>query len=506
MGNVAFIPNDPLASGGPGPMTVKPRTFPRTGAGWVVQPSAAAGQYEPHTPDFDFWQTQEALIRGLAAWRQWDGKPLPAWQGSRKKLPVQTNAGDDLNAFYDRQSLQFFAHTFNGHTVHSAESVDIVCHEQGHALLDAVRPDFWDVPFIEVASLHEAFGDCMALLAALNDPVVRKAVVDASPDLSGPHFVESLAEELGDAIAREFGRDSSEDGALRHADNKLQWVDPTTLPPNAPVSQLAGEVHSFSRVFTGVFYDLIRNIYRAGSRDPNGLRNAARVAGRLLISAIRGVPARPRVDEAMGRRMLQIDIEKNGGANVAAIQAAFEAHAIVLPAPAKPLAVPMTRGGRTTRGATRELRERLETPEGRVQFTPVDTDDEGEIAHVTGFRPVELSGELQGVHVLVPGVARVRTRGRSVVGVLGDVLPAAEEAERQARAFAQVLVANGDLRGHGTGTAPAAPAGRRTRGRAMAPAPQRPATAPLPPTHEIRDVDGRPTIVRLGFSCYPRFR
>ena len=41
-----------------------------------------------------------------------------------------------------------------------------------------------------------------------------------------------------------------------------------------------------------------------------------------------------------------------------AIQAAYEAHAIALPAPAKPLAVPLTRGGRTTRGATRELRER----------------------------------------------------------------------------------------------------------------------------------------------------
>ena len=106
-----------------------------------------------------------------------------------------TDAGDDLNAFYDRASLQFFSHSFGGDTVHSAESVDVVTHEQGHAFLDAIRSDFFEVPFIEVGALHEAFGDCTAMLCALEDKAVRDAVIKSTPDLSG----EQLRREPGRA-------------------------------------------------------------------------------------------------------------------------------------------------------------------------------------------------------------------------------------------------------------------------------------------------------------------
>ena len=177
-------------------------------------------------------------------------------------MPVQTDAGDDLNAFYDRSSLQFFSHTFGGVTVNSAESVDVVTHEQGHAFLDAIRPDFFQVPFIEVGALHEAFGDCMAILNALEDRLIRDAVLKSTPDLSVNQFVEGLAEELGDAIAREYGASNVDVGALRRALNTFSGRDPTSLPPDAPANQLSGEVHSFSRVFS-------RRLLR---RDPQHLQ------------------------------------------------------------------------------------------------------------------------------------------------------------------------------------------------------------------------------------------
>ena len=224
---VTFVINDPLASGGPPIRSVSAGNYPPGDiAKFDVKPSAKPGKYDPLTPEFDYWQTKLALIGGLRTWKTLTGSYLDRWWGNQSALPVMTDAGDDLNAFYDRSSLQFFSHGFGGVTVHSAESVDVVVHEQGHALLDAIRSDFFDVPFIEVGALHEAFGDCNALLNALEDRATRDAVIAASPDLSGFQFVESLAEQLGDAIRREYGPDSVETGALRHALNTFQLGRP----------------------------------------------------------------------------------------------------------------------------------------------------------------------------------------------------------------------------------------------------------------------------------------
>ena len=494
MPKVTFIPNDPLASGGPANRQVTGARFPRGDIATLdVRPPAAPDTYDQFTSEFDFWQAQIGLIAGLKTWKDLDGRFLARWFGDQKVLPVFTNSGDDLNAFYDRASLQFFAHTFDGVTVHSAESTDVVTHEQGHAFLDAIRPDFFDVPFIEVGSLHEAFGDCVAILTALNDAPTRSAVLAASPDMSANQFLESVAEQLGDAIRREFGPDTVDAGALRHALNTFRWVDPTTLPAFAPAPELSGEVHSFSRVFTGAFYDVIRNIFLGGPRNSNGLRKAGRTAGRLLVSAIRTVPAAPRTFEGVGQRMVQADIATNNGVNATAIQDAFAAHDIVLPAPSASMTVPLP--ARRRRGAADPLRERLAVPpDARLEMTPVETDLHGQITHVAAFRPLQLAGDgLEGVRIMVPGVARVARRGRSVTGVIGEVTPSTGQVADEARAFARTLVASGELR-----TAPRA--ARRMAGRRMAAPPQPAPRQPHRATHEIQVLDGEPTIRRLGFE------
>ena len=453
-------------------------------------PRLHRGPTQPLTPEFDYWQTLTALAAGLRNWKTIDGQLLHRWYGNQKTLPVLTNNGDDLNAFYDRSSLQFFAHTFGGVTVHSAASTDVVTHEQGHGLLDAIRSDFFDVPFIEVGSLHEAFGDSMAILTAISDKPVRDAMLAASPDLSGNQFVESLAEQLGDAIRREYGPQSVEKGALRHALNKFIWSDPTTLPASAPADKLCGEVHSFSRVFSGAFYDVIRNIFQAGPHTSTGLKKAGQTAGKLLVAALKTVPAAPQIYAGVGQRMVQADITTNAGANSAAIQAAFKGHGIKLAAPAASLPVPL--GKRTRSAATAELRERLGVPRGTtLTFTPVDSPIHGPIAHVTAYRPLTLTGTgLDGVRVMVPGVARVTRRGTSITGVLGEVTQANSEVDDQARAFVRALVASGQVR-----TAPQA-----TR-RLAAPPQPRPDVPQKTPSHEIRVIAGEPTLVRVGFAC-----
>ncbi len=504
---ITYVPNDPLAVGGPASGSVSPKAKPTGSVGFDIRPSATSGVYPAHTEGFDYWQSRNALHLGLAAWKDVAGVAAGPWYGNRSTLPVLTDAGDDLNAFYDRRGLQFFHHSYGGVLVHSSESVDVVCHEEGHALLDSIRSDFFDVPFIEVGALHESFGDCMAIMSGLSDPRIRTALIGVSADLSGNHFVESLAEELGDAIRREYGTSSVESGALRHALNTFRWADPTGLPPNAPATSISGEVHSFSRVFTGAFWDTLRGIHAAGPHTAAGLQKAVRTTGRLLISALRGVAAAPRTFEGVGRGMAEADATTNGGANVSIIRSAFAAHGLTVPAPAVPMAVPI-KGGRTRGAASRQLRDQLAVPSGaRMSFTNVSSDADGQRTHVTAYRPVALTDELAGLSVLVPASAQIRTRGATVVGVLGEVRPADQEAENEAKAFARALVANGDLIQPSDGAAaPGAPrtrgfaAGGRTRGRAVAPPPPRPANAPFPPTHIVRREGNLNVIKRLGFA------
>lgn len=488
MPTVSYTPNDPLAVGGPPQRKVAVAKFPAGAAKFSVEPAAAAGTYQPHTPQFDFWQTQTALIAGLKAWKAVDGKYLKRWFGDQSTLPVLTNAGDDLNAFYDRSSLQFFAHTFGGVTVHSCESVDVVTHEQGHAMLDAIRPDFFEVPFIEIGALHEAFGDCIALITALTDKATRDRVIAISRDLSAAHFVESLAEQLGDAILREFGPGTVEVGALRHALNQFRWADPTTLPGNAPADRISGEVHSFARVFAGAFYDVIRNIHNSGTRTSAGLGDAALRAGKLLLAAIRTVPAAPRAFEGVGRRMMQADATLNAGANATAIRTAFAAHGITLPAPMASIPVPLER--RTRGDGMAELRRRMAVPaDAEMEITPVESELHGEIAHVTAYRPLQLTEDLPGVRVNVPASARVTRRGRSITGTIGEVQPAAAEVDTEARAFVRMLVQNGDVR------VPTRVARRLQSPPLRATPPRRTAT------HEVQMERGQPTLKRVGFSC-----
>ena len=86
--------------------------------------------------------------------------------------------GVDLNAFYDRNGLHFFHGTVRGTKIYSGESPDVVCHELGHAVLDALKPQLFDVASIEAAAFHESFGDCSAMLSNLMLPSFRHGVLD----------------------------------------------------------------------------------------------------------------------------------------------------------------------------------------------------------------------------------------------------------------------------------------------------------------------------------------
>jgi Fungalysin metallopeptidase (M36) len=200
-----------------------------------------------------------------------------------------------------------------------------------------------------VGAFHEAFGDCIAMLTAIEDLETRQALLARTTDLRQRNFVESTAENLSDGI-RAF-RPTSNAAEARHAFNALKFQLPTSLPviggPGVPIN----EEHSFGRIFTGCFWDLIANLFGAAATENEAtLLSAARVAGKLLIEAAKVAVVAPRFLQAIGRSIVLADQMLNGGANGLHIRNAFQAHDIMLGTSAM-LAPTMALAGTAPRGA-----------------------------------------------------------------------------------------------------------------------------------------------------------
>lgn len=210
--------------------------------------------YAHGTSEFRYWATAAALRRAADYWAK--RVPLTQWYGG-PSLNVVLDKGFDLDANYDRAALNFFHGPGVTGTVFTCESADVSCHEMGHAVLDAFKPGLWGVANQEAAAFHESFGDISALMSAIQIPSLRTAILTVN---GGNIYTKSrlsrLAEQLGSAL-RAQDPDLAEADCLRSAVNSFNYQDPTTLPSHAAMSCLSSEPHSFSRIFTGAFFEIL---------------------------------------------------------------------------------------------------------------------------------------------------------------------------------------------------------------------------------------------------------
>lgn len=223
--------------------------------------------------------------------------PLQRW-ASTSVLSVIPAAGVEMNAYYDRRSLRFFYYNYRGKNTYFADSADIVTHELGHAILDSMRPDFWSVQALEIWSFHEAFADIVALFNIMTyDAVISKVIKETGGNLRNSNAASRLAEEVGLLIRAVTNDPSYLSNALRDpAAEVFRYVDPSTLPADAPNNRLAAECHSFGRVFSGAWYRAFVKVYELmvykGKDRVTALKHARDLCFSVLIKA---VPLSPRV-------------------------------------------------------------------------------------------------------------------------------------------------------------------------------------------------------------------
>jgi hypothetical protein len=256
------------------------------------KPGPQPGLYQPGTSQFRYWTAAEALRRGADFWAA--VVPLTNWEVG-PTLKVLLDEGTDLNAYYDRKALNFFHGPSPGGTVYSGESPDIVCHEMGHAILDSFKPQLWGVASDEAAAFHEGFADISAILSALQLPSLRASILsDTGGHLYRNSRLSRLAEQLGAAI-RAQQPDAVDPDCLRNAVNSFVYQDPINMPSSAPASQLSSEPHSFSRVFSGAFFEALSSVLAASASNPASpteeelLSVANDIAG-ILVTAIKNAP------------------------------------------------------------------------------------------------------------------------------------------------------------------------------------------------------------------------
>ena len=276
------------------------------------------------------------------------------------KLQTTPDEGQDFNAFYSRDP-QPGTHFFDGldtktnQKIMSGASGEVVSHETGHSILDTLRPAYLSSYTPDVAAFHEAWGDWCGLLKSFDDPrTIDLVAKQTGGDLSKPNAIAYTGEELGKAINDVEGKNVTGGPYVRDAINNFTWIDPNTLPGDAPPDQLSSEAHSFSRLWTGSMYEILEKIEQRNMAACNGDAKAAlqatgAQAWSITKNLISFMPQGDFTYADMAKALIASDKADNGGKNADIMQSVMSARGILRPAASTPAppptSAPPTNGG-----------------------------------------------------------------------------------------------------------------------------------------------------------------
>jgi hypothetical protein len=225
------------------------------------------------------------------------------WQWGNIPIQVYPRAGKSPNAYYSRQerSLRFFYFHPDSNTnnplIYTCRSFDVVAHETGHAILDALQPGYWSSWHAQTGGLHESFGDLTAIFTMLAQMDQCEAIIaESKANLHNKTFFPAIAEQFGEALyGHSFG--------LRNADNDLK------------LSETTEEVHDISQVFTGAVYDILSDMFEdhldMDMYDPaETLFRIGRHIASILITAILKGPKKNVTYKDVANIMLTLESNK----------------------------------------------------------------------------------------------------------------------------------------------------------------------------------------------------
>lgn len=282
-----------------------------------------------------------ATAKTISTFSEALGQPI-TWAFSGDKLKVKPDAGEDFNAYYarDEESINFFHGTDpkTNEVMYSGASGEVVSHEVGHALLDAIRPGYFDTWTPDVGAYHESFGDMIGMLIAMKDEkTIKLAAEQTGGDLKQPNCIAHTGEQLGIGINDYVGENVTGGDYVRNAINTFKWVDPNDLPSSAPNDQLSTEVHSFSRLWTGAYYDVLVGMQERNLASGMDAETSLRATGdemlKVLANAMKDAPQGDFTFRDMANCWIEADRKYNNGANADLMTKVFTDRAILQGSP-----------------------------------------------------------------------------------------------------------------------------------------------------------------------------
>lgn len=225
---------------------------------------------------------------------------LPAWRhGNKLKIFPTDKIG--VNACYDGSSLKFCYEKDAEDWLFMADLADVVAHETGHALLDAYRPDFWNMQSVEIWSFHESFADIQSIVTLLQSGLVIEYILkETDGDLRKTNIVSRMGEYLADYLFKKRKSDNKE--YIRDAVLGFNYIDPKEAVNKEP--------HAFGRIFTSVWYEMFVIMYEYYAKSVSKLaavKQARDTAYLYLLYAVKLVPANICFLESLCKIILKID-------------------------------------------------------------------------------------------------------------------------------------------------------------------------------------------------------
>ena len=292
--------------------------------------------------------TYNSFQRALGREIDWAcGVPHP--ETGLRRLRVRPFLLKEPNAYYDRSMdglvFGYFpagrspaGHTVPKGLVFTGLSHDVLVHETTHALLDALRPEFFTPSHPDVLGFHEGFADIIALLQRFSYPdVVEHAIRESHGSLHHAELLANVAQEFGNALSTtehpaplraavdlvEFAAFDS-DAVVPNARNRRGML---TYKPNMEEHDMGAVLlTAVFEAFVTIFRRRTERYYRIANISPNAVTStnfssdlikllaaeASEIASRFLDICIRAIDYCPPVDLELGeylRALITADAE-----------------------------------------------------------------------------------------------------------------------------------------------------------------------------------------------------
>lgn len=240
--------------------------------------------------------TLDMYVRDLKIDWKWNWDLNLAAGQKKTPLKIICHAGEKPNAVYHRgkKALKFYYFTEGASTTYLCRSFDIVAHETGHAILDALKPRLYSCHDGQAGALHEAFADLTAIFAILDQlDMCEDIIAETKGDLRQAKYLTAIGEQFATAMkANEkdaYSRSEAETETQEHAEvmgmrNANNTVTGKTCPPN--------DIYQLCNVFTGFVFDCLVDIFlwernpKYETSDAVTLNRVARSVRRMLLLAL----------------------------------------------------------------------------------------------------------------------------------------------------------------------------------------------------------------------------